>query len=81
MKTVVKPNTETSCMSNINRIKVTIRSRDSSVGIVLGYGLDDRGVRVLAVAGNFSLDHRVQTSSGAHPASYPMGARVCFPGR
>jgi hypothetical protein len=31
-------------------------------------------------AGNFSLRHRVQTSSGAHPASYPMGTRGCFPG-
>jgi hypothetical protein len=25
------------------------------------------------VAGNFSLHHRVQNGSGAHPASYPMG--------
>jgi hypothetical protein len=50
-------------------------SRDSSVGIVLGYGLDDRGskVRFPARAGNFSLHHRVQTGSGAHPVSYPMG--------
>jgi hypothetical protein len=29
-------------------------------------------VLVLAGAGNFSLHHRVQTGSGAHPASYPM---------
>jgi hypothetical protein len=37
-------------------------SCDSSVGIALGYGLDDRGSRVLfpAGAGNFSLHHRVQ---------------------
>jgi len=27
-------------------------------------------------AGNFSLYHRVQTSFGAHPASYPMGTRA-----
>jgi hypothetical protein len=26
-----------------------------------------------AGAGNFSLHHRVQNGSGAHPASYPMG--------
>jgi hypothetical protein len=32
------------------------------------------------VAGNFSLHHRVQTGSVAHPASYPMGTRGCFPG-
>jgi hypothetical protein len=29
---------------------------------------------------NFSLHHRVQTGSGAHPASYPMGTRGSFPG-
>jgi hypothetical protein len=58
------------------------RSRDSSVGIALGYGLDDRGSRVRFPerAGNFSLHHRVQTGSGAHPASYPMGNRGSFPG-
>jgi hypothetical protein len=52
--------------------------RDSSVGIALGYGLDDRGSRVRfpAGAGNFSLHHRVQNGFGAHPASYPMGSRV-----
>jgi hypothetical protein len=49
-------------------------SRDSSVGIALGYGLDDRGsrVRFLAGAENFSLHNRVQKGSGAHPASSPM---------
>jgi hypothetical protein len=57
-------------------------SRDSSVGIALGYGLDDRDsmVRIPAEAGNFSLHHRVQDGSGAHPASYPMGTRGSFPG-
>jgi hypothetical protein len=54
------------------------QSRDSSVDIALG----DRGsrVRFLAEAGNFSLHHRVQKGSGAHPASYPMGTRRSFPG-
>jgi hypothetical protein len=33
-----------------------------------------------AGAGNFSLHHRVQNSSAAHPASYPMGTRGSFPG-
>jgi hypothetical protein len=58
------------------------RIRDSSVGIALGYGLDDRGSRVRfpAGAGNFSLHHRVQNGTGAHPASYPMGTRGSFPG-
>jgi hypothetical protein len=56
-------------------------SRDSPVGIALGYGLEDRGSRVRfpAGAGNFSLHHCVQNGSGVHPASYPMGTRVSFP--
>jgi hypothetical protein len=58
------------------------QSHDSSVGIALGYELDDRGSRVRFPAGpgNFSLHHRVQNGSGAHPASYPMGTRGPFPG-
>jgi hypothetical protein len=57
-------------------------SRDSAVGLALGYGLDDRGsrVRFTAVAGNFSLHHRVQNGSGAHPASYPISTRGPFHG-
>jgi hypothetical protein len=53
------------------------KSRDSSVGISLGYGLDDRGSRVRVPAGarNFSLHHRVRNGSWAHPASYPIGTR------
>jgi hypothetical protein len=58
------------------------KSRDSSVGIALGYGLDDRGsgVRFPAGSGSFSLLHRVQYGSGAHPAAYPVGTRGSFPG-
>jgi hypothetical protein len=57
------------------------KSRDNSVGIAMGYGLDDRGSRVRfpVGAGNFSLHHRVHNGSGAHPASYPMGSRGSFP--
>jgi hypothetical protein len=46
-------------------------------------GLDDRmiGVRFLAGAGNFSLRHRVQTGSGAHPVSYQMCTLSSFLGR
>jgi hypothetical protein len=56
--------------------------RDSSVGIALGYELDDRRSRFRfpTGAGNFSLHHRVQNVSGAHPTSYPMGTRVSFHG-
>jgi hypothetical protein len=59
-----------------------LKSRDSSVGVALGYGLDDRGsrVRFLAVAGKFSLHQRVQNGSGAHPDSYPMGTRGSLTG-
>jgi hypothetical protein len=47
-----------------------------SAGLLAGWS----GVLVLAGARNFSLHHRVQTGSGAHPASYPMGTRGSFPG-
>jgi hypothetical protein len=55
---------------------------NSSVGIVLGHRLDDWGSRVRfpVGAGNFSLHHRVQNGSGAHPASYPMGTEAHIPG-
>jgi hypothetical protein len=60
----------------------SIKNRDSSVGIALGYWLDDRGCRVRFPAGarNFSLHHRVQNGPEAHPDSYPMGNRGSFPG-
>jgi hypothetical protein len=50
--------------------------------VALGYGLHYRGSRFRfpAGAGNFSLHHRVQNGSGAHPASYPMGTRGSFSG-
>jgi hypothetical protein len=58
------------------------KSRDSPVGIALGYGLEYRGFRVRfpAGAGNYSLHHRVQNGSSAHSASYPRDTRVSFPG-
>jgi hypothetical protein len=42
--------------------------------------LDDRGSRVRFPAGaeKFSLHHRVQNGSEAHPASYPIGTRGSF---
>jgi hypothetical protein len=57
-----------------------MKSRDSSVGIALGYGLDERGSRVRfpVGAGNFFLHHRVQNGSAAHLVSCPMGTRF-FP--
>jgi hypothetical protein len=49
---------------------------------VPGYGLDDRDsrVRLPAGAGDFSVHHRVQNGSGAHPDSSPMGSRGSFSG-
>jgi hypothetical protein len=51
--------------------------------VALGYGLEDRDSRVRFPAGavNFSLHHRIQNGSGAHPASYPMGIGDSFAGR
>jgi hypothetical protein len=59
-----------------------MESRDNTVGIALGYGLDDRDSRLRfpAGAGNFSLHHRIQNDSESHPASYQMGTRCSFPG-
>jgi hypothetical protein len=47
-------------------------SRDSSVGIALGYGLDDRGslVRFLAGAWNISLHTESRTALG--PTQHPI---------
>jgi hypothetical protein len=62
--------------------RLTVNYWYCTVGIALGYGLDDRGsrVRFLAGAGNFSLHHCLQNGSGAHPASYLIGTRGSFPG-
>jgi hypothetical protein len=68
---------------NVYDYLTTIKRRDSSVGIATDYGMNDRmiWVRIPARAGNFSLRHRVlQTGSGPHPASYPVGTGGSFPG-
>jgi hypothetical protein len=55
--------------------------RYSTVGIATDYGLDDGeiGVRIPVRSRIFSFLHVVQTGSGAHPASYPMGMWGSFP--
>jgi hypothetical protein len=55
---------------------VYVKSRDSSVSIVTDC---TARVRYPAVQ-DFSLLHGVQTGSGAHPASYPMGIWGFSPG-
>jgi hypothetical protein len=52
-----------------------------SYGMYTGAGIAQwysAGLR--AGAGNFSLHHLVQTGSGTHPASYPMGTSGSFLG-
>jgi hypothetical protein len=52
----------------------TKRSRDSLVGIAAGHGVGKRGSEFECLyVQEFSLLRVVQTCSGAHPASYPMG--------
>jgi hypothetical protein len=60
----------------LREIWIPCRSRDSSVGIAKGW---TARVRFPAVQ-DFSLLPSVQTGSGAHPASYPMGTGGSFPG-
>ncbi|PNF38662.1 hypothetical protein B7P43_G01212, partial [Cryptotermes secundus] len=48
--------------------------RDVVFGIGTGYGLDDRGVGVRVPRGSrIFTSPIVQTGSGVHPTSYPMG--------
>jgi hypothetical protein len=63
-------------------VSIISQSHDSSVGIALGYVLDDWGsrVRFLVGAGNFSFHYCIQNGSGAHPASYPVGTRGSLSG-
>jgi hypothetical protein len=57
-------------------------SRGISGSIVSDYGLDDRAIEVRSPTGaeDFYSSLCVQTGSGAHPVSYPMGTRGPFPG-
>jgi hypothetical protein len=56
-------------------VRTIDRSRVTSDSIVSDYGLDDQaiGIRSPAGAKDFSSSLCVQTDSGAHPASCPMG--------
>jgi hypothetical protein len=60
---------------------IIIKGHGSSGSIVSDYGLDDRAIEVRSPAGaDFSSSPCVQTGSGAHPASYPMGTGGSFSG-
>jgi hypothetical protein len=58
-----------------------VLSRSSSVSIVSDYWLDDLAIEVQSPTGaeDFSSSPCVQSSSGAHPASYSMGTGGPFP--
>jgi hypothetical protein len=58
--------------SNETVYAFVIMNRGSVVGIANGYGLDNQEVWVRV--------HVVQTGSGVHPTSYPMGTGGSFPG-
>jgi hypothetical protein len=55
-------------------------SRDSSVGIVTGYGLDDQDSITGRDIRFVSLLHSDQTAPGVHPASHVMDTGGCSPG-
>jgi hypothetical protein len=72
-----------SCVRNFVTFSCSSKSRDSVVGKVNGYGLDDQkvGVRVPRYGQEFLLLHLVQTGSGVDPtSSYTMGTGGSFPG-
>jgi hypothetical protein len=57
-----------------------MRSRDFSVVIVTGYRLEEGSEFESRQSQEFSLLHVVQTGSGGHPTSYPIGTEGSFPG-
>jgi hypothetical protein len=45
-----------------------------------GYGLDGRGLNQSQQGNDFVFLHSIQTDFTAHPASYPTGTWLSFPG-
>jgi hypothetical protein len=72
--------TQPSIKCNVKASLWKSRSRVSSGSIVSDYGLDDRAIGVQSGAKYFSSILRVQTGSGVHPASCPMGTGGPFRG-
>jgi hypothetical protein len=69
------------CITNLLVFVLDRRARVAQSVQKLGYGMDNRGsVPARGNDGSFSLQHCVQTGSGAHPSSYPMGTGSSFPG-
>jgi len=46
----------------------------------MGWTIGVLGFDSVVGAGNFSLHHCIQNSSGPHPSSYPIGTRGSFLG-
>jgi hypothetical protein len=73
-----------SCQSDSDKIEQPVQGELTVVGphnatiVCAAHGILNNSSR--AGAGNFSLNHRVQNGSGAHPTSYPMSTRGSFPG-
>jgi hypothetical protein len=62
-------------------MRCQVKSRDSSVGIATGYLLTTEGSEFESRWGQeFSHLQVIQTGSGVHPTSYPMGTGGSFPG-
>jgi hypothetical protein len=62
-------------------LRLVLRKKGAVIAQRYSAGLGDgSGVREPAGVGSFTLHHRDQTGSGAHPASYPMGTRGSFLG-
>jgi hypothetical protein len=61
---------------NWHRVVIAIWSRDRSVSIEMGYRLDGHGSWYWK---DLSFLHSIQTDSGGHPASYPIGFGGSFP--
>jgi hypothetical protein len=85
---LVCPNISLSTLfSNTFNLCSSLRVRDqvshpqkTAVKIIFSYIAIFKLLESRKGLGMFSLHHRVQNGSGAHPASYPMGNMGSFPG-
>jgi hypothetical protein len=75
----IPTNPVTERLINLFKVLIMNRSCGSSGNVLSDCGLDDRG-SIPDGAEDFSSSPCVQTGSGAHPASYPMGTGEPFPG-
>jgi hypothetical protein len=74
--------TQTTVFCNLLHLQLDKISRGSSVSVVSGYELEDQAIefRSPAETTGFFSTLCVQTGSGAHPASCPVGTGGPFPG-